>query len=317
MERSGQSSPDSSATNVPIQRARTLYDAVTAFGPPSAGIQALYDRVFAISVDGTPLGNLTMEFQGGDPDLHITFTEDFGNVVQSIYLLDAAGYRNFRIKTRPRSQPPDLELILDDGHEVYFEHTRAVATDDAQVTGMREQINVGLRVAMRDDPRIEAAIQNWYVSINMVNVPLDKSTRDDVVAEIVRFVKAADWSAMPHKAYLPFNAVTFPLLAQYDAECYIAPGTASLQVDEGGGTIDPYAPYTSVARSVVKKSKPGKYNVAPLWLGITTAAHIPVLPEALLDPRRVATFDINDTPFESIIVGSAMGARTYSKRCER
>src|SRR6202023_375417 len=117
--------------------------------PHSPAMQAFYERTFAILIDGIPLGDLPMEFKGDDPDLHITFTEDFGNVVDTVYLLDAAGYRNFRIRRRPRSLPPDLELTLEDGRDVYFEHTRALDRDDAQVRGMREQINVRLRAAMR------------------------------------------------------------------------------------------------------------------------------------------------------------------------
>jgi hypothetical protein len=45
-----------------------------------------------------PLGDLEIELQGSDPELHITFTEHFANVVDSVYLLNAAGYRHFRVK---------------------------------------------------------------------------------------------------------------------------------------------------------------------------------------------------------------------------
>lgn|SRR5947209_2562979 len=154
------SDPIPSASNeeaVPNLRPRTLREVVAAYGTPSPEMQVFYDRAFAVLVDGEPLGVLEIELQGSDPDLHITFTEDFGILVDTVYLLDAAGYRNFQIKRRPRSLPPDLELRLEDGREVYFEHTRALDKDNAQVRGMREQINVRLRAAMHDDPSIEAA----------------------------------------------------------------------------------------------------------------------------------------------------------------
>jgi hypothetical protein len=178
---------------------------------------------------------------------------------------------------------------------------------------MRKQINVRLRAAMRDDPGIAAAIEHWCVSINLQNVPLDKRGRDGVVTEIVQFVKTAKWSDKPTWTFEQFEVALFPLLARYDAEYFIAPGLASLSVDEVGGTMDPYALYSLVARAVKQKSKPEKYSVSPLWLGVSTAALIPVLPEAFLDPRRVEEFDIHGTPFESIIVGSVMGARSYTK----
>ncbi len=118
---------------------------------------------------------------------------------------------------------------------------------------------------------------------------------------------------MPQKSYERFDSAAFPRLAQYGAECYVASGDGSLTIDEDGGTLDPYEPYALVAAAVERKSKPGKYNVAPLWLGISTGIHIPMLNEAILDANRVESFNIEDTPFEKIIVGSALGARTYER----
>jgi hypothetical protein len=294
-----------------FQRPRTMREVVAAYGTPRQPLPIFYDRVFAILVDGKPFGDVEFELER-DPTVSITLSEDFWVVLGSIYLLDGAGFRNFAIRRRPRSSPPDLELVLGDGREVYFEFTQALAAEKGKITNMREQINEQFRAAMRGDPSLEAALENWYVSITMAKVPR-RGGRDAVVAEIVRFVKTVTWSAMPQKSYECFDSAAFPLLAQYGAECYVASGDGSLTVNERGGTLDPYEPYALVAAAVERKSKPGKYNVAPLWLGISTGSHIPMLNEAILDPNRVESFNIEDTPFEKIIVGWALGARTYER----
>lgn len=56
----------------------------------------------------------------------------------------------------------------------------------------------------------------------------------------------------------------------------------------------------------------GSVGLRPLWLGISLADTL-LPPESVLDPRRIAPFDANETPFDRLIVGSAGRANVYDK----
>jgi hypothetical protein len=280
--------------------------------PSSAAQKELYGRVFSIRVDGTPLGEIPAEMRG-DPNFYISYSDDFANVLGATYLLDAAGYREFELHRRPQSDPPEFEVSFQSGDRIFLAFDRALDPVEQRVHSMREEINAGLRRALLASEDLQNAISGHFVQINIAKVPLSKKECNDVVLEIIRFVTTVDWASFPEHSLEHFDRAKFSLLAGLDALVYVTRGVTSLSVQEGAKTVDPYAPYRRISEIVRERSRAlADVEVRPLWLGISLADTL-LPPENVLDPRRIAPFDVNETPFDKLIVGSAGRANVYNK----
>jgi hypothetical protein len=296
---------------------RMLRDVTSEFEsilPLSERRKQLYDRVFAIPVDGVPLGDIRTEMQG-DPELYIDYSDDFATVLGAAYLLDAAGYRQFQLSRGGGSQKDsgiDLEVTLSDGRRVFVDFKRAVSASERRENALREQINVELRRAMRDSDGVRRSIQGRFVQITLPRSPVDRGEVDAVVSEILNFAKSTNWQAVEKNEFIAFDARDFPLLDRLGARVYVAQGATYLAVAEGARSFDPQPPYRRIGRIVSEEAK-YDFSVRPVWLAISLADFVSSIPSNILDPQRTVSFDVDATPFEQIIIGSAESANVYRR----
>jgi hypothetical protein len=278
--------------------------------PASKSLQELYARVFAIRVDGQEIGRVPAEMRG-DPELHSMYTERFAEAVGAVYLLDAAGYRNFELYSR--SRPPDFKVCLDNTEVVYLEFKRALGVAEKRQANARDDINAELRRALRDDPVVSHVVEGYFVQIDMSQVPSSAAERNAAVREILKYVNTLASKARERR-FVPFDSNEYPSLARLRAAAYVSPGPTSLSVQEGAKTFDPYSPYYRAA-DIVRRSRTMHFDVAPVWLGISFADSAAIMPpEELLDPRRIPEINVEPTPFDKIIIGTAGSARSIDRR---
>lgn len=293
-----------------MRRASDVFESVI---PSSAARTALYGRVFSIRVDGRPLGEIPTVMRG-DPRLYGSYAEDFAKIVGAVYLLDAAGLRAFELHRRSQSEPPDFEVRLNTGENIYLAFERALNPAEHLADLMREEINAGLQRARVFDEVFKAAIEGHFVQVNLPVVPSDRRQCDSIVLEISRFITTVDWSTFPERSLETFDRSTFPLLSSLDAHVYVTRGVTSVSVREGAKSFDPYEPYRLAAKIVLGKAEALRaVQVSPLWLGISLADALVFSPESM-DPQRLMPIDIDSTPFDRIIVGSAEKATVYERR---
>jgi hypothetical protein len=297
---------------------RSLKEATEAFEgllPLSQRRKELYERVFAIRVDGMPLGDTSTEFQG-DSELYVTYSDDFANALGAVYLLDAAGYRNFALHRTPelRESGIDFRISLPTGAEPYLVFRRAINPAERRANALREQVNVRLRRVMRDDPTVGRALDGRFIQITLPRAPDNERGVNEVVAQILSFVERTDWSTLTNNSFVAFEELEYPLLAELGAQVYMAAqGPAYLSVVEGASVMDPYAPYKNAALIIARESH-RSFDVEPVWLGISIADVIAFLPlSESFESQFFASLDVESTPFDHIIVGSAEKARDFRR----
>ena len=251
----------------------------------------------------------------GDPDVYIDYSDEFATVLGAAYLLDAAGYRNFalsRTAGHGKYSGVDLEATLSNGSKVFLDFKRALDAAERRDNALREQINVGLRRAMRDNPTVRNAIDGRFVQVTVPRSPTDENEVGAAVAEILGFVMSTHWQAVEKNEFIAFDPHQFPLLDRLGARVYVAQGATYLSVAEGARSFEPSVPYRRVARIVMEESKK-HFEVQPVWLAISLADVTASIPSDTLDPQRAVSFDIDATSFEQIIVGSAESASVYRR----
>ena len=282
--------------------------------PASEARSQLYDRVFAIRIDGVPLGDIPMEMRG-DPALHTFYSDEFADALGAVYLLDAAGYRDFSLEREAlvNNHRVDFIVHLQDGEHAFLEFKRAFNKRQREADSLREQINVGLRRALQDES-IRKAVEGRFIDIQMPRPPRSRKEAILAIDEVIRFVTSTDWATVRERDFAAFEASRFPVLADLSARSYVVKGPTHLSVQEGAKAFDPYEPFREVAR-VVAEASIAAPAVHPLWLGVSLAdSSIVLAPSDVLDERRLATFDIHRTPFDQIIVGAAGNAKRYTKK---
>src|ERR1700686_355707 len=179
-------------------RGQTLRESTGRFSsviPPSEALKDLYERVFSIRVNGEVLGDTSMEMQG-DPTLYLNYSEDFANALGAAYLLDGAGYRNFTLNTwrqSPRDIGIDFEVRLPSGETGFLEFKRAITPTERRASALRERVNIALRIAMRNDQRLAAAIAGHFIQITLPLAPSTRTDVDHLATEIIRFVVSEEW----------------------------------------------------------------------------------------------------------------------------
>jgi hypothetical protein len=295
---------------------QTLRDSSLRFAavlPPSTALASLYNRVFAVPVDGVPLGDIPSEMQG-DPDLYITFSQDFANALGAAYLLDGAGYRNFAINTTKNAadEGVDFEVHLDSGEVAYLEFKRAITSVERRINALREQANIGLRSALRDRPDLATAIEGRFIQITLPSMPPSKGEVGSLVEEIIRFVMAREWLTHDDGSMVPFDEDHYPMLSKLGAQVYLATGPTHLSVTEGGKSFDRHAPYR-MARQIIMRCRGQRFNISPVWLGISLADTL-ILPSSEELTSLIRSIDQIPNPFAKIIIGSAEGAAVWPHR---
>lgn len=293
----------------------SLRETAEAFSPyfeATETLNQLYERVFSILVNDVPLGNIPSEMRG-DPDLYSAYSENFAKIVGSVYLLDAAGYRNFAIFDS-ESMGVDFRIRFTDGSDAFFELKRAINPNDRKASSTREDMNAELRRLIRDNEQLRNSLKGLHVQLNFAMSPQNLNQLQTSVNEIKDFVFSEELRTAPMGSFRGFNDQTFPVLSSLGAKVYVAPGVTHISVQEGARSFDPYEPFREVAR-IVKNESVKKFDVSPVWLGISLADLVWMLPpDDVLDPRRIPNFDVNKTPFDQIIIGSANSARQYFKK---
>jgi len=294
----------------------TLRDSAQRFAallPPSTALTDLYTRVFSIPVDGVALGDIPSEMQG-DPDLYITYSEHFANALGAAYLLDGAGYRDFALNTTKgsRYEGIDFQILLESGDVAYLEFKRAITPAERRTNALREQANIGLRAALRDRPALASAIDGHFIQITLPLVPGSKSEVDSLVGEIIRFVMSREWVPYDDGSIVPFDEDHYPILSGLGAQVYLAAGPTHLSVSEGARSFDRNAPYR-IARQIIMQQRNQRFNVSPVWLGISLADTL-ILPSSAELNSLVRNIDRIPNPFDKIIVGSAEGAAVWPTR---
>jgi hypothetical protein len=281
--------------------------------PLSQRRKQLYDRVFSIRVDGEPLGETHTECQG-DSDLYVTYSTEFAQALGAAYLLDAAGYQNFELRRTPELYDSgiDFEVTLFDGRRVFLDFKRALNAKAARESALREQINVGLRRAMRDDAVVRQAIDGRFIQITIPIAPESKAEVDATVSEILRFATSTNWATLASNSFVAFDAGRFPLLARLDANVYMAQGSTYLSAVEGATSFDPYAPYNEASQIVAREAQ-RRFGASPMWLGVSLADVAALIPDDMIDSRWPLLFNVEFTPFEQIIIGSADKAKRFQK----
>jgi hypothetical protein len=272
--------------------------------PSSPEMKELYDRAFSVPVNGVPLGDIPSEMQG-DPDLYISYSDDFANKLGAVYLLDAAGYRGFELRavpTTPVYLGVDFEVKLASGDSAFLDFQRAADQVERRANAMREQINVGLRRAMRENKDLRRSIEGTYIDITCPRSPTSKSEVDATVAEITHFVISNEWTNYGNSSIVPFDEDRYPRLSSLGARVYVSQGTTYLSVQEGARTFDPGEPYHLASR-LVKNEARRRFDIQPVWLGIYLSEMALVFPVPLEEFMK--SVRVEETPFEEILVGSA------------
>lgn len=293
-----------------LREATRRFEPIT---PASSALAHLYDRVYSIEIDGVPLGDVPLEMQG-DPDLYIAFSEDFATVLGAAYLLDAAGYRGFslnRVSESSEYTGVDLAIRLASGEVAFLDYKRAVNQAERRADSMREQVNIGLRRALRDNQALADSLHGHFVQIILPSAPTTRHGVQRLLGEIERFVISKRWIAYPRSSLVPFDAVDFSSLSELGARVYIAEGTTHLSVSEGAKTFDAYAPYRIAARLIATESR-RHFQVRPVWLGVSLSESPLPLPGANLE-SLVSDITESETPFDQIIVGSSSHAIAWRR----
>jgi len=262
-----------------------------------------------VPIDGTPLGEIPAIMRG-DAELYTTYSDEFANIVGATYLLDAAGYRDFQIATVVPLGAPDLQVTLSDGRTIYLEFKRAQNFADYRADSLLEQINVFLRRAQRDDPTISNATRGRFIEISVPNPPENRNAVEAASNEIIRFVSSVDWNRLQSKSLVPFDPAEFPVLTSLGARVYVTTGATHLSVSAGARSFDPNEPFILAAR-LIRTMSAKHYAINPVWLGISLADQLPLLPDSLPNILELSGLSVSDTPFEEIIVGSAGSAQKY------
>lgn len=272
----------------------------TAIQTPDA-VNELQERVFNVPVNGTPLGDIPSRF-AGPSEYYSRYSDEFADLVGSAYLLDAAGLRGFSLDRVPSI--PNLRANLDGGGQVFLEYSRVEPTKEKHAADVREYINGALRRLSYTDPALPKALEGYFISVSLPDIDVGKDQRLRLVDEITSFVKDGLARIAPKQSIEHFDEGRFPTLSRLGATVYVAEGVTSLSVQEAAKSFDPYAPIQMIATIVRAKSKI-PYTAAPVWLGVSLAEYVAVVPVAVMDLRRFPEVDIDKTPFEKIIVGSA------------
>lgn len=292
---------------------RTLREATSMFesiAPSNDARKGLYERVFAINVDGVPLGERPMEMQG-DPNLYSVYSEEYASVLGAAYLLDAAGYRNFSFSHNDVPGDLDLRVSLETGETVYLDFKRALSAPERRTAALREQINVGLRRELRDDEELRQHLDGYFVSISVSQSPMNAKGVWAAVEEIARFVKTADWSGVGDTALFDFDAIEFPILSSLGSQVYVAKGPTYLSVQEGARTFSPHSPSREIAR-LIEKEKKRQFAVRPVWLGVSVADTPPIFGiDEILEKIPHELLRTDESPFERLIVGWVGMARVF------
>jgi hypothetical protein len=302
-----------STADDPHLKGPSLRESAARFGAaiktPSAVVE-LQDRVFNVPVNGTALGDIASKF-AGPSEYYSRFSDDFADLVGSAYLLDAAGLRGFSMERV--ASIPNLKVNLEDATQIFLEFARVELTKEKHAADVREYINGALRRLSYTDPALSNAMEGYFISISLPDIDVGKDQRMRLVNEIASFVKDGRFKLIPKQSIEEFDKLAFPTLSDFGATAYIAEGVTSLSVQEAAKSFDPYAPVQMIANIVRTKSKI-PYTSRPVWLGVSLAEYVAIVPVGLMDLRRFPEIDINKTPFERIIVGSA-GAlmRTWNR----
>jgi len=280
--------------------------------PLSAKRSELYQRVFSVLVDDLPLGETPVEMQG-DTDLYITYSEDFADALGAVYLLDAAGCRDFKLFRTPELHDSGIDFRIEFFNKVvFFDFKRIFNPVVRKENALREQINVGLRRAMRD-ATVKDSIEGFFIQVTIPNAPNNKTEVNGAVVEILAFAKSTNWRAFENNSLVAFSGDLFPLLSKLGARVYVAPGTTYLSVTEGARTGDRYAPNLD-ALDIISRETRKQFAVQPVWLGISLADVAAFYPfEEDLISQVLGGFDINASPFDDVIIGSANNAKILHK----
>lgn len=295
------------------QTLRESAETFAAMLPHSEALTDIYKRVFGIRVNGTPLGDIPSEMQG-DPDLYISYSEDFANTLGAAYLLDASGYRNFALNTpaleaRGRNLGVDFEVRLASGEIVYLQFKRAITPAERRMNALREQTNVDLRTAMRDRADLAAAVEGHFIQITLPIAPKTKAEVASLVDEIIRFAISRDWADYPSDSLVPFDENRYALLSKLGAQVYVSTGATYLSVTEAGKTFDRYAPYR-LAKQLISQLSGQRFDLHPVWLGISIADTV-IFPSSAELNSLIRSIDQMPHPFDKIVVGSVQGARVW------
>ena len=147
-------------------------------------------------------------------------------------------------------------------------------------------------------------MEGYFISVSLPDIDVGKDQRDRLVNEIASFVKGGSPRMIPKQNIEYFDKDPFPTLARLGATVYVAEGVTSLSVQEAAKSFDPYAPIQMIANIVRAKSRI-PYTANPVWLGISLAEYVAIIPVNVMDLRRFPEINVDDTPFQKIIVGSA------------
>jgi len=293
-----------------LRETSKVFDSVL---PTSEARKELYQRVYSIKVDDQPLGDIPSEMRG-DRNLYIWYSDDFANTLGAVYLLDAAGYRDFELIHRTEDPLVNFEVILTTYERAYLSFERAFDQKARADDAMREEINVELRRAMRENTTVRNALKGNYIQINMPRVPQQRQESRAIVTEILDFATSRAW-ADSEDQFRHFDSQRYPLLSGLQAQFYIAHGPTALSVQQGAHFVDPMVPFAVAAEIVSRKSvELQSSQFRPLWLGVSLA-DLMVFPTHMdwLDPANTAMFNIENTPFDKIIIGSAEKVGVWSK----
>jgi hypothetical protein len=283
--------------------------------PFSEQRKQLYDRVFAIRVDDVPLGSTATEMQG-DPEVYITYSEEFANALGAAYLLDAAGKRDFELRRTPALYDLGINFeVAMGGSRALLDFKRAINLADRRAAALREQVNVGLRLAMRDDPVVRAAVGERFIQVTLPSAPQSVQDVAVLLMEIRRFVTSTSWGEFEKNALVAFDEQAYPLLSSLGARVYVGQNAPYLSVTSGATWSDPHAPYreaVSIIGDEWRRAALWPQAIQhPIWLGISMAeAMTRIASSNLLESIQINT---EGMPFDEIIVGSAEAAKVFSK----
>jgi hypothetical protein len=277
--------------------------------PSNEVLSALYDRVFAIPIDGVPLGDLPTEMKG-DPELYTMYSDEFALFIGAAYLLDGADFRNFELRRAPATAGVDLEIRLVSGEVAFLDFKRAVNPLQLRISTMREQVNVELRRALRDNDQFSKSMSGKFIQISLPTGPIDRTQVGNVVKEIEAFVNQTSWQTFAKRTLVDFNSTEFPVLSSLGAHVYVDSGPTHISIQEGAGTVDRYAPANEVMR-VLREERRKRFEVEPVWLGISVSEAAPFI--RMEEIFKLVSRDIHaePLPFQRIIVGSAGYARSF------
>jgi hypothetical protein len=272
---------------------------------------ALMDRVLATTFNGIPLADMPTELQG-EPNYYITYSQEFSDAIITAYLLDAAGYHNSELFSIPGlDRGVDLRAVLADGRTIYIEAKSAQNPTQRRASALREQINVGLRKAIRENEQFSHALQGYFIQITLQRSPSSRGDVDSVVNEIIRFVQSTPLEQFKRGTYVAFDANDFPYLAGLASRVYVTDGPRHISVQEGATSFDPNEPYARALR-IIRDTSHRAFIDQPVWL-IVSLANTPAEFAGPDEPMKRLPINVNETPFEEIIVGYPGSATKYGR----